>query len=1052
MMDGLGRRTAIFVLLLLASSDRFSNQVALITVPRTVDLKTLSELGEELMKGDRLLCHVTLNAHEYLYVEVEQLGTDVKIAVFAPPEGHTENTDHALLEVDSPTGAQGLETLRFFAPRTGRYTLVLSALDDGGPESRIRVRRADSGTAGRDERKRAGAQRDLWQAEVLAKEKASSIRERRGLVDRVAKLLRRAAARWSEVGAQEDEARALLRLGQLYERHLSAVNRESLSQVIEEMRQARDLAREIDDPVLEARILRRLARLLRHEGRFVEARECYEAALACWRRTGKLKEQAIALNDLGNHLFRRLGSTHPALESFQEALRLWHRSGRRHKSEGITRYNLGNLYAHRGELSKAYDQFLIAGHFFDPEHDGANHADALTRRADMALDLLGPEKALELYHQALKLLRTTGDRAGEARALNGMGLVHLRTQRPQEALDALRHALGLSHDHGDALQYNTVLNNLCLVHERMRDHPAAIECYQQILGAAGSRLQRLEVQALFGLARIERFDGRLERALDLISRAIDKVETIRIQARRPDLRSSFLAQLRPYFEFHIDLLVELSERTASAQYREQAFEALEASRTRSLLDLLGEVRTGVENDKARLALERLAAMRERINNEHLRSLERSADPEQGTTAAQSQTTLEELLESYRQQEARWRLENPRYASLVLPWLVSLEEVQQEVLDTETLLLAFALGEERSFVWAISREAVELRQLAARHEIEWTAQRLAAKVAEYRGGSFGKASLESSAAGLSRMILGPVAHLLDDYRRLLVVVPGSLQNPPLSLLPDPRDLDADPTSPPRPLVSEHQVLYVPSVSVLVALRNDVARRAPPVGRVAVIADPVFDPDDERLASVKLDANVSNALTSLGRLHDTQREADAIRRFAGDDGLLELLGFEARRELVTSGVLEEYRIVHFATHGHLDAETPELSALVLSRFDPTGRSIDGYLRLYDLFHLRFPADLIVLSACESALGREIRGEGLWGLTSGFMHAGAKSLLVSLWSVDDEATAVLMERFYLGLFRDGEPPAEALRQAQNALRNRPRWRAPFFWAGFVLQGDWK
>ena len=166
----------------------------------------------------------------------------------------------------------------------------------------------------------------------------------------------------------------------------------------------------------------------------------------------------------------------------------------------------------------------------------------------------------------------------------------------------------------------------------------------------------------------------------------------------------------------------------------------------------------------------------------------------------------------------------------------------------------------------------------------------------------------------------------------------------------------------------------------------------------------------------------------------------------------LDFAARRELFTGGDLAPYSVVHVATHGVLDSERPELSALVLSQLDAEGRSVDGHLRLLDIYNLNLGADLVVLSACRTALGRELRGEGLSSLARGFLYAGARRVLVSLWPVDDEATAVLMESFYRGLWAEGLPAAAALRAAQAQVAGQRRWSAPYYWAGFVLQGDWR
>jgi CHAT domain-containing protein len=189
-----------------------------------------------------------------------------------------------------------------------------------------------------------------------------------------------------------------------------------------------------------------------------------------------------------------------------------------------------------------------------------------------------------------------------------------------------------------------------------------------------------------------------------------------------------------------------------------------------------------------------------------------------------------------------------------------------------------------------------------------------------------------------------------------------------------------------------------------------------------------------------------------LLSTGYEGEAIAALVPADRRLLARGFGASRAAVLGADLRDFRYVHFATHGLVDARYPGLSALVLSQFDEQGRPQDGFLRLSDIYNLKLDADLVVLSACNTALGREVRGEGLIGLTQGFMSAGARSLVASLWQVPDSATAELMRQFYTYLLNDGLRPADALRKAQLWSASQRRWSDPYYWGGFVLMGDWR
>jgi CHAT domain-containing protein len=326
------------------------------------------------------------------------------------------------------------------------------------------------------------------------------------------------------------------------------------------------------------------------------------------------------------------------------------------------------------------------------------------------------------------------------------------------------------------------------------------------------------------------------------------------------------------------------------------------------------------------------------------------------------------------------------------------------------------------------------------------------------------------AKLAHVVLGPVASQLQD-KRLLIVSDGALQYIPFSILPGPETGSQRPL----PLVAKHEIVNLPSASVLSVLRQEERQRPQPSKAVAVLADPVFTTRDarvetalaskrSRLPQLQKDAlpGLSEALLTrsardigflgLPRLPFTRQEADAIIAVAPPGAGLKAVDFKASRELSVSPELANYRAVHFATHGLVDSEHPELSGLVLSLVDKQGRKQNGFLGLEDIYNLDLPVDVVVLSACETGLGKEINGEGLIGLTRGFMYAGASRVVASLWSVDDVATAELMSRFYKGMLRQKLSPAAALRQAQIEMSRQKRWSNPYYWGAFVIEGEWK
>ena len=193
------------------------------------------------------------------------------------------------------------------------------------------------------------------------------------------------------------------------------------------------------------------------------------------------------------------------------------------------------------------------------------------------------------------------------------------------------------------------------------------------------------------------------------------------------------------------------------------------------------------------------------------------------------------------------------------------------------------------------------------------------------------------------------------------------------------------------------------------------------------------------------------TPPGVMFDTP-EADRILAVAPAGSNLRAVDFRANRSIATSGELSNYRYVHFATHGYLDTSRAGLSAIVLSLVDEQGKPQDGFLRTHDIYNLKLPAELVVLSACETGLGKDVKGEGLEGLMRGFMYAGARRVVVSLWNVNDKATAGLMQQLYVGMLKNKKTPAAALRAAQIEMLKVKQWQSPYYWAAFVMQGEWR
>lgn len=792
---------------------------------------------------------------------------------------------------------------------------------------------------------------------------------------------------------------------------------------------------------------------------------------------------------------------------------------------------LGSISRERGDLPKAEKYFRQALSLEDGGHPGRNTAWAFSGFADVAW-LRGELPKAEYYERqalsihkrlvpdswdvaaSLKNLSGISKDAGDlvkaeayeraslriyrrvlpggldiAEGLNRMGDIFLARGRLRRAEDYYNRALSLSERLAPS-GFNTasILKGLGDLYQKSGDLSKSERSYRTALDIwqRTAPRSRQSGDVLAGLARLMNHRRQWTESAKLYDQALSVLED---QTERlgggTEARSGFRARHQDPYREYVDLLVQ-------RQQPERAFQVLERSRGRSLVELLTtghiDLRKGVDSG----LLEQERALQQKFagkSNQRLRLLSGKHTKDQLRTLDKKIT---DLLVQQQDLEAQIRSSSPEYVALAQPQALSAKEVQQQLLDQDTALLEYSLGEERSYLFALTPTTLNSYELPRRKKIERAARRVYTLLTTANRAVRGETSLQrkdrlrSSAqaylqatTALSRMILGSAAAELKR-KRLLIVTDGALAYIPFAALPLPGDSAT-------PLIADHEIVNLPSASTLAVLRQQEGGRAPAPQAVAVLADPVFSRDDPRVIRSRLGRELlatDSALRAappqgydafeadlpahllqrsigdvkpagrlrLNRLPYTRQEAQAIASSVPTGQGLQALDFQASRSTAIRPDLAQYRIVHFATHGLLDSRHPELSGLVLSLVDEYGQPQNGFLELQDIYNLNLAADLVVLSACETALGKEVDGEGLVGLTRGFMYAGASRVMASLWRVDDEATAELMKKFYAGILQEGKTPAEALREAQRWMQRQTKWREPYYWAGFILQGEWK
>jgi tetratricopeptide (TPR) repeat protein len=930
------------------------------------------------------------------------------------------------------------------------------------------------------------------------------------------------------VGDRDGQAATLTSIGAVYQ------SLGEMRKALEKHNEALLLSRAIGDRSRMALTLNNIGMAHWSLGDMRKALENYDEALSIFRAMGERRSQAVLLPNIGT-VYLSLGEAQKALERFNEALTISRAIGHRH-GEAVAIHSIGLVHGSLGEAQKALEKYDEALPIFRAV--GERRGEALTLGGiGLVYQSLGElRKALEKYDEALPIFRAVGDRAGQAAMLTSSGMVYQSLGEAQKALEKHNEALALSRAIGFRSREATTLNNIGETYRSLGELRKALENYEEALpifrevgerrseaitltgigeiyrslGETQKALDKFneslqlwravgdrngEAATLLGIARGEQTRGDLMQARQTIEQAIGIVESMRADIRIQDLRASYFASRQKYYESYIVILLEQRNQNPAAGFEAAAFAASERARARSLLELLTESRADIRQGVDSSLLERERSLQRQLNAKaaaQFALLNRKHTPAQAEAFAKE---ISSITTEYEELRAQIRARSPRYAALTQPQPLSLAEIQRQVLDPETLLLEYSLGDNVSHLFVVSQTSITWFQLPRRAEIEAVTRRVRelltapqprpgdteakyqARIKEARD------SYWSHAAALSRMLLGPAAPQLGG-KRLLIVADGALQYLPFGALPAPEmersgdketggqgdkraerqgDRENPQSAIPIPLIVNYEIAHLPSASALAVLRRELAGRETSPKTVAVLADPVFSADDARVKSgtqtqsgaaapPELTRAINDVRGELGRLLLTRDEAEAILSATPRTEGFGALDFRANRATATGDDLSHYRIVHFATHSLLNSEHPELSGIVLSLVDERGQPQDGFLRLHEIFNLRLPAELVVLSACQTGLGKEVKGEGLVGLTRGFMYAGAARVVASLWQVNDVATAELMNRFYRRMLKDGMRPAAALRAAQIEMWKKPQWQSPFYWGGFVLQGEWK
>ena len=1062
----------------------------------------------EVRAGETRELQVEVRAGDYARIRIKQFQLDVTARLTGP-------SGRVLLEADGNGGRKEPELLPWIAAEGGSYRLILAAREDGAAGScRVELeelRPSEAADAQRVAAELATSEAVHW----LAREDADSKRKALARYEEALALWRAAGDRTGEIhvlnriasihrslgdkGLERVESALALaresgsRRGEAESLNYRGVARHGLSQFPEAAQDFRESIRlweEIGDPWWIATASAGLGIVQVVQGQMDEALVSLNRALELRQAHGDLDDVPIILGALGS-IYRERGEGDRALELYRQALQASHAAEDR-RGEANVLQEMAIIHYRRGELQRALEMFTGALEIHEALGNLQPQGWELFYLGKTALYLGDLDRARDFYERSLAIHRETGDpsyeayalgdvawiydrqgqprealrryaqaheisrnakiRRGEAMALRGMGVSQVSLDNAAEGVRLLRQAVEIYQETGDTLGEIHASLDLGRAFLALFDTDRAAEQFYRALAMSREHKTLMtEAVVLSAVAQVERGRGRLAEASAAIEEALGIIESIRPKVAAQRQRVSFFASHRGYYDFYVDLQMRLHERDSSGGHLEAALAASERGRARALLDLLAEGRIDVQRGLPAELKRREEEIENRISllqSDLLEDLSRG-----GSRAARLEAELGRAEEEREQLEWQIRREHPHYAAFSNPAPLSPDRIQG-MLDERTALLEYAVGEESSFLFVVTRDRLEGFRLAPAGEIAGLVETVRKSLEE--PGSLQRRRYAEAAHRLYEILLAPAEALLEDKPHLIFSPDGPLLQLSFeALLTAPAPAGRGYAGLPY-LIREKSVAYVPSASVLLELEK------PAEGTVAVASSDAglflgfADPAHEQGPAVQGPAAASPlaqtlqdaGLPSPRRLPNARTELLEISGLFPPAQVRRFLDGEASEENVKANpALHSARWIHFAVHGFVDESRPELSGLVL-KLDGDPKE-NGLLQVYEIFNLELSADLVVLSACDTGLGKNVRGEGIVGISRALLYAGAASVVVSLWQVADTSTSDLMVHFYRHLMKSGDK-AEALRLSKLEMIQGGQYDHPYYWAPFILIGQ--
>ena len=819
----------------------------------------------------------------------------------------------------------------------------------------------------------------------------------------------------------------------------------------------------------EAKNLMSLGYLYLQQNRYSLSTETFNSALLKWREIKDVRGEAITLKAIATNL--------SDINRKQEALKIYTQSEKLFpndidfKEKAVLYNGLSGIYEYYGEWEQAIIFRKKALFFF--QKDNYQYGQLATY-----LSLGRLQSAIGNEYSALQCLKQVESLAVKLKAFpfladnnEQIGKQYFRKQEYQKAELYFQKSLTLLRKgFSNGRQTSRLLNSLGILKFETGAFASSKNYFLESLKINQKVLDRFaQAESLFYLSKLYNIEGNDLASLKFAQDSIETTEMLTSDVVNSKLKSTYFSGIYDHYELYINLLMKINNQSSDQDFALKALQAVEKSRARSMLENLTLSEANFTKDADVQTIKQEMELRVSLNakaDKITDLLSQNADKSETNKLDGEINELRNELETIK---ADLKQKSPVYSAIKNPAPFDVGEFQRDVLDENSLLLEFSFGKDESYLWLVGKNEFSSYILPPREEIETKVETLRELIAaremkpdeaieDYQKRlSDAESQYQTVAKELSKQLFGQIGDKFSG-KRLIIVPDGKLHYFPVAALPLPNSIDD------TPILLTNETIYEPSAATLALLMRNGQKPSAATKNLLVFSDPIFSNQDARVSGVNSETQnetgaiqtdkfrFAESLTSLVRLNASKDESDSIIEIVGASESTALSGAAATREKALDASIGDYKIIHFATHGLIKEDRPELSGIVLSQVDGGGQPVNGVVRLQDIYAMNLSADAVVLSACDTGIGKEVKGEGLMSLNNAFLQTGAKTVVSTLWKVDDYAARELMKNFYSELASGKVSTSEALRRAQIKLRQNPQYQSPFYWAAFTIEGDYQ